>query len=316
MGISVALVGVIDRSGRGKMTYDYFLPPFEKTLAGLGVQIRHYSYRDFILFGQEHDAAILLYSEEYASKNLHRWNTLVEAEQAAKKRGTAIVIHPTLIGRIVADKTLTNNALSSAGIEMPKRVTGAVATFKVFSNLNMDTHAPTYVVAPRLPLDPTRYNTQWIDARHEYKGRNYYVMLRAMAVGRRCLSVFVRCRPVEQGDASVHSADTPIDADLLNFFYTTIVIPQMSAIESLCEKIANVLGLGFFSHDILPERETGRLLVCETGFKFNDYLYRTNLMQLAGQLAADEFLSDRFPAHSAELFAGELKTALGNISPR
>jgi hypothetical protein len=85
--------------------------------------------------------------------------------------------------------------------------------------------------------------------------------------------------------------------------------------ESLCEKIANVFGLGFFSHDILPERETGRLLVCETGFKFDDRLYRAHLMPLAGQLAADEVLSDRFPVHSAELFAGELKAALGN-SPR
>ena len=199
---------------------------------------------------------------------------------------------------------------------MPKRVTGAVATSRVFSNLNMDTHVPAYVVSPRLPLDPTRYNTEWIDTRHEYNGRNYYVMLRAMAVGGRCLAVFVRARPVEQGDASVHTADTPIDAGLLNFFYRTIAIPQMPAIKSLCEKIANVLGLGFFSHDILPERETGRLLVCETGFKFDDYLYRTNLMRLAGQLAADEFLSDRFPAHSAELFADELKAALGKISLR
>ena len=312
MAISVAFVGVIDGLGRAKMTYDHFLPPFEKTLAGLGVQIRYYSYRDFVVSGQKHDAAILLYSEDKARKNQPPWSMLDEAEQAAKKRGTAIVIHSTLIGRIIADKTLTNDALRNAGVEMPKRVTGAIATCKVFSNLNMGTHALTHVVAPGLPLDPARYNTEWIDARHEYKGRSYYVALRAMAVGRRCLAVFVRARPVEQGDASVHNTDTPVDADLWNFLYATIAVPQMPAIESLCEKIANVFGLGFFSHDILPESETGRLLVCETGFKFDDRLYRAHLMPLAGQLAADEVLSDRFPVHSAELFAGELKAALGN----
>ena len=218
MGISVALVGVSDGLGRAKMTYDYFLPPFEKTLAGLGVQICYYSYRDFIVFGQKHDAAILMYSEDRAQKNLPQWNTMVEAEQAAQKRGTAIVIYSPAIGGIIADKTLTNDALSSAGIEMPKRVTGAIATFKVFSNYNRGSHAPTYVVAPRLPLDQARYNTEWIDARHEYQGRSYYVALRAMAVGGRCLAVFVRARPVEQGDASVHNTDTPIDADLWNFF--------------------------------------------------------------------------------------------------
>ena len=86
------------------MTYDYFLPAFEKTLAGFSVRVRHYSYRDFIFFGQKHDAAILLYSEVRARKNLQRWNMLVEAEHASNKRGTAIVVHSTSIGRIVADK--------------------------------------------------------------------------------------------------------------------------------------------------------------------------------------------------------------------
>ena len=246
MGISIALVGVSDGLGQGKMTYDYFLPPFEKTLAGLDVQLRHYSYRDFIFFGQKHDAAILLYSEVRARKNLQRWNMLVEAEHAAKKRGTDIVVHSPTIGRIVADKTLTNDALSSAGVEMPKRVTGTVATFKVFSNDNIGSHAPTFLVAPRLPLDPARYNTELIDARHEYKGRNYYVVLRAMAVGSRCLSVFVRARPVEQGEASVHNTDTPVDADLWNFFYRTIVIPQMPAIEIAVREDRQRLGARVF----------------------------------------------------------------------
>lgn len=313
MGMSVALVGVVDGKGRGKMTYDYFLPPFERTLASLDCKVRHYSYGEFIFSRERDDAAILLYSEVRSQTRPASLQILEEAEVAARARNTILVNAPAT-GKLIADKTLTHEALSGVGIEMPKRVTGPVAAFKVFSNDNMGSHAPTYLVAPRSPLDQNRYNTEWIDARHEYEGRNYYVALRAMAVGHRCLSVFVRARPVEQGDASVHNTDTPVDADLWNFFYRTIVIPQMPAIELLCEKIANVLKLGFFSHDLLPERETGRLLVCETGFKFDDYLYRTHLMPLAGQLAAAEFLSERFPARSAELFAGELKTALGTAS--
>jgi hypothetical protein len=119
---------------------------------------------------------------------------------------------------------------------------------------------------------------------------------------------------VDQGDASVHNTDTPIDAELWNALYQRIVIPQTPAIESLCDQIAKVLGIGFFSHDILPESSSDRLLVCETGFKFDDYLFRSHLMSLSGQLVADDFLSDRFPVKSAECFASELNKAICQTS--
>jgi hypothetical protein len=119
MALSVAIVGVKDGLGRGKMTFDYFLPPFEKTLQAFDIRVQHYSYREFILLGQRHDAAILLYGEVHARKNLHVWNTIEEAARAAGQRKIALV-HAPSIGRIVADKTLTNEALSNAAIEMPK----------------------------------------------------------------------------------------------------------------------------------------------------------------------------------------------------
>jgi hypothetical protein len=174
----------------------------------------------------------------------------------------------------------------------------------------MGSHAPVYVVGARVPLDRSRYNTEWIDTRHEYNGRSYYVVLRAMAVGSRCVSIFVRARPADQADASVHNTDTPVDAGLWNALYQRLVTPKMQEIESLCQRIADILGLGFFSHDILPESSSGRLLVCETGFKFDDYLFRSHLMPLAGQLVSDDFLSDRLPIKSAECFAGELTKML------
>jgi hypothetical protein len=309
MGISIAVVGVKDGLGRSKMTYGYFLPPFEKTLETSGMLVRHYSYREFILYGQHHDAAILLYGEDQARKTLHVWNIIEEASRAATSR-KIFLVHAPSIGRIIADKTLTNETLTEGGVEVPKRVSAAVAPFKVFSNKNMGTHAPTYMVEARLPLDRSRYNTEWIDTRHEHNGRSYYVVLRAMAVGSRCVSIFLRARPADQGDASVHNTDTPIDAELWNALYRRIVIPQTQAIESLCEQIANVLGIGFFSHDVLPESSSGRLLVCETGFKFDDRLFRSHLMPLSGQLVADDFLSDRFPIRSAEFFASELSRAI------
>jgi hypothetical protein len=101
VGISIAIVGVSDGFGRGKMTYNYFLPPFERTLAALDIEVRHYFYREFILAGQQHDAAILLYGEVRARKLLHEWDLIEEAARAARARKTALV-HDSLFGRIIA----------------------------------------------------------------------------------------------------------------------------------------------------------------------------------------------------------------------
>lgn len=309
MGITIAIVGVSDGLGRSKMTYGYFLPPFERELAALGMGVRHYAYREFIRAGQQHDAAILLYNEVHAQKRPHVWDLLEEAARAAQARKTALV-HDPFFGRIIADKTLTNEVLTEGGVEMPRLVSAAVAPFKVFSNDNVGSHAPIYVVDAGAPLDRGRYNTEWIDTRHEHNGRDYYVALRAMAVGRRCASIFLRLRPIDQVDTSVHNTDTPLDAELWNALYRRIVVPQTKAIETVCGQISDVLGLGFYSHDILPERLSGRLLVCETGFKFDDFLFRSHLMALSGQLVIDDFLSDRFPTKSAEYFADELAKML------
>ena len=127
-----------------------------------------------------------------------------------------------------------------------------------------------------------------------------------MAVGPHCISIFLRLRPVEQGSASVHNTDTPLDAGLWNTMYERIVVPQAEKIRVLCKQISDGLGFAFYAHDILPERDTGRLLVCESGFKFDDPLFRSHFMPLRGQLMVDDFLSDVFPKKSAEAFAIEL----------
>ena len=115
---------------------------------------------------------------------------------------------------------------------------------------------------------------------------------------------------MQQRDPSVHNTDTPLDAALLNHLYKQVVVPRSTAISSICTAIAEVLGLGFYSHDILPERSTERVLLCETGFKFYDNLYREHIWPLRGQLINDDYLSDDFPRRSAECFAGELRKVL------
>jgi hypothetical protein len=293
----------------GKMP-PYFLPRFEQTLAALDIEISHHTFRQFIEADVQADAAIFVYSEIKARRSADVWKRIEQAGKAAEARNI-LLVHGPLIGRIVADKTLTHQTLSAAGVPMPRMLSDqSVAPFEVLSNERQATHAPVVVINPGDRLIPNRYNAELIDTRHEFSGKRYYVALRAMCVGRRCLSIFIRARSVEQRDPSVHSTDTPVNAALLNFLYERIVVPRSAAISSLCVGIAEALGLGFYSHDILPERSTERVLLCETGFKFYDNLYREHVWPLRGQLINDDYLSDDFPHRSAECFAAELRKVL------
>jgi hypothetical protein len=303
MGTTIAIVGLKD-GGRGKMTPEYFLPPFQDALAACGAIISHYSFREFIISDQCPDVAIFVYSEGAVARNLG-WEAIDVAAKAAASR-QILVIHNPSLGRIVAHKIRTNHVLADAGIAVPRIVSGGTAATRVFSNETLGAHAPVKVVDAGRSLDLSRYNTELIDTVHEHGGRQYYVALRAMAVGPHCVSIFLRMRPVEQGNPSVHNTDTPLDADLWNSLYRSIVVPQIPQIGSICQQVFGALGFGFYAHDILPERGTGRLLVCETGFKFDDRQYRSHLMPLRSRLMVDDFLSDQFAKRSGECFAQEL----------
>ena len=109
-----------------------------------------------------------------------------------------------------------------------------------------------------------------------------------MAVGPICVAIYVRARAVSEGSPSVHNKNTPVNADLLNHLYSEIVLPGQSEILAICQRIGSRLGPGFYSHDIVPERDTGLLYVCETGFKFDDHLWRERMAPLRGALACDD----------------------------
>jgi len=298
--------------GAGGKMPPHFLPPFERTLAALGMETSRYTFRQFIDADVQADAAIFIYAEVGARRSVDLWQAIEQAGKAADARNI-LLVHGPLIGRIVADKTLTHQTLSAAGIPMPRMLSDhSVAPFKVFSNEKQASHAPVVVVNPGERLLPNRYDTEWIDTIHDFMSKRYYVVLRAMCVGPHCLSIFVRARPVVQRDASVHNTDTPLDAALLNFLYEQVVVPRSVAIASLCAGVAGALGLGFYAHDILPERSTGRVLLCETNFKFYDDLYRQHIWPLRDQLINDDYLSDDFPQRSAECFAAELRKLLSS----
>ncbi len=226
---------------------------------------------------------ILVYREALAVADLTFGSTVEQIERVLRERNNT-VLHGIALGRLIADKTRTNQELEEAGIPVPKLVTERAAAFEVFSNENYATHRPVFTCEPGMELDLKRYNTAYIDTTHYYNGEVYYVVLRAMCVGAKCTAIYARIRPVSEGSPSVHATDTPVDAALLNHLHKQIVVPREAAIIKLCEAIGGRLGLAFFAHDILPCNTSEDLYVCETNFKFDLWHNQTHLAPLGDRV--------------------------------
>ena len=117
------------------------------------------------------------------------------------------------------------------------------------------------------------------------------------------ISAYVRLRPTGGPEASVHAGDTPLDPALISHFHKTLVESNRAPLIRLCQQIGEVLGPGFYAHDILPSRETGELYVSEAGFKFDDQALREALWPISSDLT---FLMDHFTVGIADLAAEEI----------
>lgn len=276
------------RAGAGKMSRRSFVPAFSRALASYGFGAWHITDPWlFLVAARTSDRPVVVVPVYNEARSL-RMPRLVEIV-AARRYGAAAVLHPARIAALISDKVATNRALTQAGVPMPALVEGRVSK-RVFSNERDRSGAPVHVIGPGEATDPRRYNTEFIDTVHEHGRRKYYVYLRAVCVGRVPCSVEVRARSVDDGDPSVHLSDTPRDPELLNWLYASLVRDRRHEIEELCARIETRLGLGFYAHDILPERETGKFYLAETGFKFDDLPYLGYMRSIVGSLTfADEF---------------------------
>jgi hypothetical protein len=296
----------LGRSGGGKLSSRFFVPIFGQVLREYGIgldecwedELRQWPDR------YRNQFVILVYREVLAQTNVAFGSKVEETERIARENNI-IVLHGIELGRLIADKTRTNRELHEAGISVPKFVTENTARFEVFSNENAASHAAAFFHDAGAELDPQRYNTAYIDTTHYYAGQVYYVALRAMSVGSKCVSIFVRARATSEGDPSVHSTDTPPDIGLLNHLYENIVLPRKEAIIDVCEAIGNRLGLAFYAHDILPCNSSDRLYLCETNFKFDDPTIRTHLALLGNHIPFNDHVAAAI--RSSHAFVGEAR---------
>lgn len=213
------------------------------------------------------------------------------------------VLHHPETGTLISDKSATNKYLTARGIRMPEVQTEGTSTQAVFSNHNEASGADVWVVSEGTELDTERYNTSFIDTRVTFEGDDYYTSVRLMCIGAEVTHAYVRARKVSENNPSVHARDTPVNSDLINFLYDHIIVPNMPALRALAEQVADALGPGFLSHDVLVEQKTGQIYLAETGTKFDDpSFYRRmspilrKVPSMAGFTTAREIAQNSFPA--------------------
>lgn len=303
-------------SGRGKLT-PRFLEAFTSVMKRHGVDVFTYStpeefFNNLMLHKAHRPVFVLVYNETYSKFYDPR-----RVESAILTHWPdATIFNSTKTGKILRDKRRLNTFLRNEGIDVPAMVKSETATAKIFSNEPIGSHKPVVVYDAGESLDQDRYNTTFIDTVREYGGKTYYVCLRALAVSTRIVSVYVRARPTDDGDPSVHSRDTPVDADLINYLYGEVAAPNIPRIKDLCYWLGRVLGPGFYVHDILPCAESGRLLICESGFKFNDNTLRKHLFSIGRELPFSDLFTDEEALRAAEAFLAVVRNDAACDLPR
>mgnify|MGYP006276458375 FL=1 len=288
-------------SNQGKMTARAYMPAMSAALRAAGYDTRlALSERalDRAVSARLPTTVILVYREGGGIPAGARLD-------AALSRAAVVFNHPET-GRIVADKARTNAVLAAAGVPMPRPV--RVAGGAVFSNALSESGAPVQVLERGAALDPARYNTELIDTRFEIAGRTCHVGIRLVCVDRHVVMAKALGRDVREGSPSVHAYDAPLDAALIEALHARFVVPNTARFADLARRIAEALGPGFWAHDLLVERGSERLLLCETGFKFDTRMYWEHVAPILDDLPSYRRFAD--PADMARLATPALLRAI------
>ena len=214
----------------------------------------------------------------------------------------AAVFNGREIGKVIGDKKTTNGFLAKRGIVMPRMK--ELEDQCIFSNARFGSQSYVSLHEHLSDADQNRYNTEFIDTRVQFQARVYFTAIRLMCIGSELVQVYVRARDEEEDNPSVHTADTPKDRELLKYLHRVLVTPRLADYRALAEKIGLVLGPGFYAHDVLIERDTGRLLICETGFKFYNGSYSRRMIGILDdrRLQSNVMDQESYAAYAASVF--------------
>jgi hypothetical protein len=286
--------------GKGKLQPKVYIPALRRAGAAHGIDVAAFRSADH--FWRKHrryrgGTIVPVFNED---KNFGEVRPEIEAiESMARSEEGWRVIHGSETASILSDKSRTNAVLCPKLLLPP-----VVDSGTIFSNARSGTQADVVVAEGTQGLEG-RYNTRFIDTRHGYAGRLFHISLRALTVGGELVVILVRARPGEECP-SVHTQDTPLDAGMISCFHARVAEPRRAEIEAICRRVHAVIGMGFYSIDLLPEAASGRLFVSEVGFKFHDATFRNHFLPLRAKLPMYEsvFSQDYLDLSADAFFRG------------
>ncbi len=206
------------------------------------------------------------------------------------------------IAEIIRDKKEANLFFSEHDISVPGRTFDQRTS--VFSNSRFGSASRAFIVDNLQELDGERYNTQFIDTTVRFKESVYYTCIRLMCIGTYLIRIYVRARDVRENNPSVHNKDTPKDRELLVYLREKLVVPRLEELHAFSYRIGQILGPGFYAHDVLIENNTGQLFLCETGFKFYDDTYEERMIDVVSDRTFLYDISDQetYAGYAASVF--------------
>lgn len=207
----------------------------------------------------------------YRAKPMERFE---RARQALETKGFRVHSKAERL-LTLGSKSAQNGFFRKRGVPMPEIVEEDTLTGSnlVFSNAETGAATASQVYAAGSTIDPTRYNTRFIDSTTYYKDTPFYVSLRALAVGKTSLATLVRASPKSNGNPNVRHKNTPRDPEMLHYFHNEISVKMQPKIDEIANKVEASMGLDFYHLDLVPETATGNLYVSEVGLKYNDGIY-------------------------------------------
>ena len=285
---------------RGKVESRRFFPPFCRVLGQCGIASAYIG--DYESLERE-----LCLADGLPIVLVNLVNELFDDLESYKipnelLQNVTAVFNSHKIAEIIRDKKEANLFFSEHNISMPGY--NLDERTNVFSNARFGTGARTFIVDNLQKLDEERYNTQFIDTTVQFRESVYFTCIRLVCIGTYLIRIYIRARDVSENNPSVHNKDTPKDRELLDYLHEKLVAPRLEAFHAFSYRTGQVLGPGFYAHDVLIDNKTGQLFMCETGFKFYDDTYENRMI---GVVSDRNFLCDisdqeKYAGYAASVF--------------
>ena len=160
------------------------------------------------------------------------------------------IFHSYENGKILGNKIETNKLFTKYEIPCPTIITSREYNSPIFVNDVAGSRSETAGVKPNaFDLDPTKYNSEFIDTTYEYQGKTYYVSPRAMCIGGEISHFIIRCVSTEKNDPTVRVpwSVTCDEANGVQYdFFKTQIVPDYKYLLSITKKVEKVFGFGIF----------------------------------------------------------------------